>query len=99
LWCDGLRSLHPDEFPQYGSRERKVKTRTRRCWSLPGIGTVSWVHWVRWSSAPNQGAAVELIFGTTDGSEKGLLAAGGQAGEALREIFPIPGLCYGPNYV
>jgi hypothetical protein len=50
------------------------------------------VHWVRWSSAPNQGAAVELIFGTTDGSEKGLLAAGGQAGEALREIFPIPGL-------
>jgi hypothetical protein len=50
------------------------------------------VHWVRWSSAPNQGAAVELIFGTTDGSEKGLLAAGGQAGEALREISPIPGL-------
>ena len=44
-------------------------------------------------------AAVELIFGTTDGSEKGLLAAGGQAGEALREIFPIPGLWYGPNYV
>ena len=40
-----------------------------------------------------------MTFGTTDGSEKGLLAAGGQAGEALREIFPIPGLWYGPNYV
>ena len=49
--------------------------------------------------APNQGAAVELIFGTAEGSEGALLVAGGRSGEALREIFPIPGLWYGPNYV
>jgi hypothetical protein len=49
--------------------------------------------------APDQGAAVELIFGTLDRREEELLAAGGRAGEALRAIFPIPGLWYGPNYV
>lgn len=52
-----------------------------------------------WVVAPDQGAAVELIFGTTDGNEEALLAAGGRAGEVLREVLPIPGLWYGPNYV
>ena len=49
--------------------------------------------------APDRGAAVELIFGTTDGHEEKLRAAGGRAGEILGQIFPIPGLWYGPNYV
>ena len=49
--------------------------------------------------APDRGAAVQLIFGTLDGAEEDLLKSGGQAGEILREIFPIPGLWYGLNYV
>ena len=49
--------------------------------------------------APDQGAAVELIFGTTDGREAELLDGSGRAGEALRQILPLPGLWYGPNYV
>ena len=49
--------------------------------------------------APDQGAAGELIFGTTDGREAELLDGSGRAGEALRQILPLPGLWYGPNYV
>ena len=49
--------------------------------------------------APDQGAAVELIFGTSEGREEPLLQSGGQAGEILRRIFPIPALWYGINYV
>ena len=49
--------------------------------------------------APDRGTAVELIFGTRERKEEKLLQSGGQAGEILREIFPIPGLWYGLNYV
>lgn len=49
--------------------------------------------------ADNQGQAVELIFGTHDGVEERLLEGGGKVGEALREVFPIPALWYGLNFV
>ena len=49
--------------------------------------------------APDRGAAVELIFGTSENSEEPLLQSGGQAGDLLRRIFPIPALWYGINYV
>lgn len=49
--------------------------------------------------AEDQGEAAQLIFGTLEGAEEKLLARGGRAGEALREIFPIPALWYGVNYV
>ncbi len=42
--------------------------------------------------APDQGAAVQLIFGTLDGAEDALLESGGRAGEVLAEVFPIPAL-------
>ena len=49
--------------------------------------------------AEDRGAAAQLIFGTPERAEEALLKAGGRAGEVLREIFPIPGLWYGVNYV
>jgi GNAT superfamily N-acetyltransferase len=49
--------------------------------------------------ADNQGQAVELIFGTHEGVEERLLGGGGKAGEVLREVFPIPALWYGLNFV
>ncbi len=49
--------------------------------------------------APDQGAAVQLIFGTLDGAEEALLKSGGRAGEILAEVFPIPALWYGVNYL
>ena len=49
--------------------------------------------------ADNQGQAVELIFGTHEGVENSLLEKGGMAGEVLAEIFPIPALWYGLNFV
>lgn len=49
--------------------------------------------------APDQGAAVQLIFGTLDGAEDALLESGGRAGEVLAEVFPIPALWYGVNYL
>lgn len=48
--------------------------------------------------APDQGAAAELIFSTPDRREQALLGDG-PASTALRQIFPVPGLWYGPNYV
>ena len=44
-------------------------------------------------------AASELIFGTLDGAESATLEGGGKAGEVLAEMFPLPALWYGPNYV
>ncbi len=49
--------------------------------------------------APDQGAAVQLIFGTLDGAESALLEAGGCAGEILSEIFPLPALWYGISFL
>ena len=49
--------------------------------------------------ASDRGTATQLIFGTPNRSEEPLLASGGRAGEILREIFPIPALWYGLNYV
>jgi hypothetical protein len=49
--------------------------------------------------AGDRGTATQLIFGTPNRSEEPLLASGGRAGEVLREIFPIPALWYGLNYV
>lgn len=49
--------------------------------------------------AEDRGQAVCLIFGTLDGAEEPLLQAGGDAGEALREVFPLQALWYGVNYV
>ncbi len=49
--------------------------------------------------APDQGAAVQLIFGTLEGAEEALLKSGGRAGEILAEVFPIPALWYGVNYL
>jgi hypothetical protein len=49
--------------------------------------------------AGDRGQAVQLVFGTLDGAEGPLLEAGGRAGEVLREIFPIPALWSGVNYV
>ena len=49
--------------------------------------------------APDQGAAVQLIFGTLEGAEESLLKSGGRAGEVLAEVFPIPALWYGVNYL
>ncbi len=49
--------------------------------------------------APDQGAAVQLIFGTLDGVEEALLKSGGRAGEILAQVFPIPALWYGVNYL
>jgi hypothetical protein len=49
--------------------------------------------------AGDRGLATQLIFGTPNRSEEPLLASGGRAGEILREIFPIPALWYGLNYV
>ena len=49
--------------------------------------------------AGERGGGVQLIFGTLDGAEEALLEAGGRAGEVLREIFPIPALWSGVNYV
>ena len=49
--------------------------------------------------APDQGAAVQLIFGTLEGAEEALLKSGGRAGEVLAEVFPIPALWYGVNYL
>lgn len=49
--------------------------------------------------AEDRGAAAQLIFGTLEGAEEALLKAGGRAGEALRQVFPIPALWYGINYV
>lgn len=45
------------------------------------------------------GAAAELIFGTLEGAEAEALKAGGRAGEVLAEVFPLPALWYGPNYL
>ena len=49
--------------------------------------------------APDRGTAAELIFGAADNRSEEILATGGRAAEALRAVFPIPGLWYGPNYV
>jgi hypothetical protein len=49
--------------------------------------------------AEDRGQAAQLIFGTLEGAEERLLAGGGRAGEALRQVFPIPALWYGVNYV
>ena len=49
--------------------------------------------------ADSRGAAAQLIFGALNRAEDAMLQAGGKAGEALRECLPIPGLCYGVNYV
>ena len=49
--------------------------------------------------AEGRGDAVQLIFGTHEGAEEHMLKTGGRAGELLREIFPIPALWYGVNYV
>ncbi len=49
--------------------------------------------------AEGPGEAVQIIFGTLDGAEERLLAAGGRAGELLRQIFPLQGLWYGLNYM
>lgn len=49
--------------------------------------------------APDQGAAIQLIFGTLEGAEEALLKSGGRAGEVLAEVFPIPALWYGVNYL
>lgn len=49
--------------------------------------------------ADSRGAAAQLIFGTLNGAEDAMLLSGGRAGEVLRECLPIPGLCYGVNYV
>ncbi|MCZ6633186.1 MAG: GNAT family N-acetyltransferase [bacterium] len=49
--------------------------------------------------AENRGTAAQIIFGTLDDAEARLLDAGGQAGEVLRKVFPIPGLWCGVNYV
>jgi predicted N-acetyltransferase YhbS len=49
--------------------------------------------------ADNQGQAAELIFGTHEGVENRLLEKGGKAGEVLADIFPIPALWYGLNFV
>lgn len=48
--------------------------------------------------AEDRGRAAQVIFGTLDGAEDELLSQSGKAGEVLREIFPLPGLWYGPNY-
>lgn len=49
--------------------------------------------------AENQGEAVEVIFGTRERKEEQILERGGRAAEILREIFPIPALYYGVNYL
>jgi len=49
--------------------------------------------------AEDRGRAIQVIFGTLDGSEEELLESGGKAGEALKEIFPLPGLWTGVDYV
>ena len=49
--------------------------------------------------AENQGKAAEIIFGTHGGKEARPLKEGGKAGEVLAEIFPIPALWYGLNFV
>jgi len=49
--------------------------------------------------APDRGAAAELVFGTLERREEELLQTGGPAGEVLRQIFPIPVLWCGMNYV
>jgi hypothetical protein len=49
--------------------------------------------------AENRGQAIELIFGTLDDREEGILAGRGKAEEVFRELFPIPALWYGINYL
>ena len=49
--------------------------------------------------AEGPGEAAQLIFGTQDGAETGVLDGGGAARALLGRILPIPALWYGVNYV
>jgi len=49
--------------------------------------------------ARNRGEASQIIFGTPDNSEGTLYESAGAAGEVFQQIFPIPALWCGVNYV